>query len=145
MKSLLKFSKLSLNEAQEAFTLPEIDPKHLKNCVEQLLVLLEKDIVDTVPDQLEDQNIIYFVAGYCARSIGKLFQNSDDVKKSLTYLCSSGHNFCQIFRKLVKKLFNIMAKNYISEINSKIHSGKKRKDSLNTTSRKVLKLQSEQK
>ena len=59
--------------------------------------------------------------------------------------CRSGHHFALYGSKVSDILFNVIAKNYVSELNSSIHAGKKRNDGKNgktANERKIRKLTS---
>ena len=60
----------------------------------------------------------------------KYFLNLIDESNCLTPITNStsrsGHNFALYVPKVSDILFNVMAKNYVSEMNSSIHAGKKR-------------------
>ncbi len=72
LKSLLKFSKLSMTEVKEAFEdgnakQSEATQEH----IERLLQIIDHDCTDFSPVQVEDANIVFYVAGCYARSLCK--------------------------------------------------------------------------
>ena len=54
-----------------------------------------------------------------------LIEESNCVTSIMTTACRGGHKFQIYVRKLTDILFNLMAKNYVSELNSSIHANKK--------------------
>ena len=66
--------------------------------------------------------------------------------------CAQGHRFITLMEIASQKIFNIGGKNYVNDLNSKIHSQRKNKrknvskpEANNQTDHKVLKLQSDRK
>ncbi len=61
--------------------------------------------------------------------------------------CDAGHSFSLNLHLLTKKLFNVFSKNFVSNVNSKIHENKKRRSDddskRNSLNQKIVKLQSE--
>ena len=55
-----------------------------------------------------------------------LLSSNDNTAMIETIQCKSGHSFSSSIPKLARVMFNIFSKNLISEVNDKIHSGKKR-------------------
>ena len=71
-------------------------------------------------------------------------RNSDDYLFLLGMKCSNDHSFELMIKKIAEKFFNVMATNFVKDINSDIHSKKKRSTSnkLTPSSAKIRKLQS---
>ena len=63
--------------------------------------------------------------------------------------CINEHSFADIYEKILTKFFNVMCKNFVSEVNSATHKAKKRKTStkeasgISSSCIKIRKLQSE--
>ena len=74
----------------------------------------------------------------------QLAQMSHGGKEFSDQQCDMGHEFLEVFRQICRKLFNIMMKNFVSEVNSNMRKkkGQKRKDAKCDQSRKIRKLQS---
>ena len=73
-------------------------------------------------------------------------KESSETRNILHIVCADGHSFSKHFQEIAGRMFNIASKNLVSEINSIIHSNKKRSNSnpsLSSSSRKISKLQSE--
>lgn len=72
LKSLVKFTKLSLNEIREVFE-PSCDETNNKNSSDAraLLSVLQEDMFMTIEVERDDEAVIYFVAGYLARGLIK--------------------------------------------------------------------------
>ena len=66
----------------------------------------------------------------------RYFMNFLDENNSFTSIlnasCKEGHTFKSHLQKISGTLFTVMCKNYVSEMNSKIHAGKKRTTTLNS-------------
>ena len=74
-------------------------------------------------------------------------EESDNTDALMRMECKSGHPFSSIIKKMTKKMFNTMCKNYVSEKNSKIHASRKRATAdsnpkQSADSRKIKKLRS---
>ncbi len=80
IRSLVKFSGYTLSEIRDNF---EVDLKKESDYVGQvrdaLLAILERDQLDLDCGAVEDRNILFYVAGYCARSLAKVCKCSDCV------------------------------------------------------------------
>ena len=75
-------------------------------------------------------------------------QAIDDTKyvDILETSCLRNHRFGGLSSKILSKFFNVMCKNFVSEVNSTVHTLKKRRkkdDKPNRQSAKIKKLQSE--
>ena len=72
-------------------------------------------------------------------------RSHDTYSSILETSCLQDHPFENIFVNIVTKLFNVMCKNFASEVNSAVHKGKKRnkETDLSPQSIKIRKLQSE--
>ena len=74
-------------------------------------------------------------------------EDSENTDAIMRMECRSGHQFSSIIKKMTKKMFNTMCKNYVSEQNSKIHASRKRETAesnpkQSADSRKIKKLRS---
>ena len=70
--------------------------------------------------------------------------DNSELEAMLTTACKAEHSFSKYMKKMTAMFFNIMAKNYVSELNDTIHKAKKRntlvKEKLSATAKKVRKL-----
>ena len=76
----------------------------------------------------------------------KEIENDQKHSGILQVTCMDNHSFENILVRIVEKFFNVMAKNFASEINSKAHVAKKRssqKDKPSPSNTKIRKLQSQ--
>lgn len=78
-------------------------------------------------------------------SFSQLIDNDTSAAEIIFQRCQSGHEFTRFVSNIAFKLFNIVSKNLISEINDKIHEAKKRQPDTKASSsrRKIAKLQSD--
>ena len=238
IKSLVKFSKLSLIEIKDCLGNENRDQEDKKNAERLLSALPIEEFNWQLPENKADQNMLFYVAGFHARSIRKVCKcskctnlimespeqplltfeeealtNEEDSKKKeflmqvnrgglvtptdVTYMscmyiysffdsimkaedpkgiltasdnpravflkaleqimkmshetnsflnlaCEDGHEFLPLFMKISASLFNLMMKNFVSEVNSNIKSKsvKRKRESKTPSSRKISKLQS---
>ena len=88
----------------------------------------------------EDARLVF------AKTVVAKMRESPDTEEILLQKCSEDHPFEPIFSAIAQQVFNMMASNLEREINDKIHEARKRDsdDKGNSSSRKILKLSSEQ-
>ena len=56
-------------------------------------------------------------------------KSHDKFGEIFNFKCLKDHSFAEYLKKISEKFFNVMAKNFVSELNSVTHSLKKRKSS----------------
>jgi hypothetical protein len=89
-----------------------------------------------------------FIASECPRAVftGLLIEkleSSFNTQQLLETKCSLGHDFTNVFRRAAQTYCNCMLKNFVSEINDKLHEARKRSaKSEPSADRKISKLQS---
>lgn len=231
VRSLVRYSTCNMEDLRTLFgTLNCIEQKKIEERAAQLADTLQNEIYPEFEN--EDQNIIFYIAGYLGRSLvrrlkcsnckmlyardkslplifeepitnndralqaaffaqvnrGGLTPPSDllfafslavfnyfkvvrDDKKAFAFLmssknqrevfatsfvkrlednsmclfdtsCDSNHSFLDHGKEICRRLFNFFAKNICADENSDIHASKKRKPNIQSTNRKVAKLQS---
>ena len=72
-----------------------------------------------------------------------ILEDNDSMTETLKTSCGNGHTFLTFAKRAVSTFFNLMAKNYVSNMNDQIHAGKKRTDSnsgCSADARKIRKL-----
>ena len=78
------------------------------------------------------------------QSLARKLLEDSQTKTLIQMTCHDGHSFQSHFNDITRKMFNISCKNLVTEINSEIHSGRKRSStgpSQSSSSRKLKKLQ----
>ena len=71
-------------------------------------------------------------------------KDSDTYSGILATTCTKHHSFSTIINRVAEKFFNVMVKNFVSEVNSTTHANKKRKSNqVASTNVKIRKLQSD--
>ena len=80
-----------------------------------------------------------------AKTVVAKMKESPDTEETLLQKCSQGHPYEPVFSVIAQQVFNMMAKNLVSEINDAIHESRKRDTSAkgNSNSRKIQKLSSD--
>ena len=74
-----------------------------------------------------------------------ILEDNDAMTETLKPSCGNGYTSLTFAKRAVSTFFNLMAKNYVSNMNDQIHVGKKRTDSnsgCNADARKIRKLTS---
>ncbi len=71
IKSLLKFSNLSLEDAREGLEDDNEADSAVEETAELLLNILDKESLTINCDKSEDRNIVFYIAGYIARSLSR--------------------------------------------------------------------------
>ena len=77
MKSLLKFSGLSFEEAAFVIGNSDLSKEELLKVAEDILTCAELDTVFTGLEKMEDENILFYISGYFARSLSKSLSCED--------------------------------------------------------------------
>ena len=96
------------------------------------------------------QNHIFYHARHQRKVFIKIvikkIENDQKHSGILHVMCMDNHSFKNVLVHIVAKFFNVMAKNFVSEINSKAHVAEKRssrKNDPSSSNTKVRKLQSQ--
>jgi hypothetical protein len=119
-----------------------VSPSDLVNVASVHALQLKKVIFDN-----GDAQRIFLESG-CPRDVfvkcyTNMLQRESTTIALLNQKCENGHNFDDFVPKIASRVFNIFSKNFISEINDKIHVSRKRGGNQEgSTSRKISKLQS---
>ena len=85
-----------------------------------------------------------FIAGLVSK-----FSEDQDNADLILKRCSNGHLLVDFLPDIFSRFFNVMSKNYVSEVNDVIHLSRKRKEKdqkeQSSSQRKLAKLQSKKK
>ena len=103
---------------------------------------------DAVKSNIDAFN--YLISASNSRSVfTKYFldhaNDSNALESVLETSCKNQHTLSSYLQRITETLFNVMAKNYVSEMNDMVHKGKKRttvKQKQSTNAKRVRKLQS---
>ena len=107
--------------------------------------------MDNVKKIMDNEEKSYFLSCKHQRKVFikiaiKEIENDQKHSGILHVMCMDNHSFKNDLVHIVAKFFNVMAKNFASEINSKAHVAKKsssQKNKPSTSNTKIRKLQSQ--
>jgi hypothetical protein len=95
-------------------------------------------------EEIKNEFLAQFPRVVFAEVLKKKLESCDTTGNLFTVQCAQGHDFSQYLKRVANTFCNCMLKNFVSEVNDKLHEGRKRatEGKESSSGRKIRKLQS---